>query len=210
MKVIVNCAMSADGKIALRTRRQTKISNEADKERVHKLRNSADAVLVGIETVISDNPKLTVNPKYVKRPRNPVRIVLDSYGRIPKDALVLDGKAKTIIVTNEGSRATFPNVEVIRCGKKDVDLEKLMPILQRKGIKKLLVEGGSKVIWSFLDSRIADEVNIFVGSIVIGGEKAPTPAGGEGASDEASIVPLRLKRATAFGNGILLTYQVVK
>ena len=202
--------MSADGKIALRTRKQTKISNEEDKKRVHQLRNSADAILVGIETVLSDDPKLTVNEKYVKHPRHPIRIVLDSYGRTPRNALVLDGKAKTYIVTNEKTTKTFPNAEVIRSGMDEVDLKKLMRILENKGIEKLLVEGGSKVIWSFLDSKIADEVNIFVGSMVIGGEKAPTPAGGNGAPDEKSIVALKMKDAKAMGNGILLTYKVVK
>lgn len=210
MRVIINCAMSADGKIALTTRRQTKISNEDDKRRVHKLRNSVDAILVGIETVLSDDPKLTVNAKYVKRPRHPVRVVLDSYGRTPKDALVLNGESKTIIVTNESTRKTFPNAEVIRSGKTDVDLRKMLRALSRKGIKKLLVEGGSRVIWSFLESGIADEVDIFVGSIVIGGEKAPTPAGGQGATDEKHIVALRLKNAKVLGNGVLLRYKVVK
>jgi len=202
--------MSADGKIALRSRKQTAISNEADKKRVHALRNSADAILVGIETVLSDDPKLTVNPKYVRNPRNPVRIVLDSYGRTPRRAKVLDGSAETIIVTNESSRATFPSAEVIRCGRAEIDLKKLIPILDRRGIRRLLVEGGSKVIWSFLESRIADEVNIFVGSMVIGGEKAPTPAGGEGATDEKSIVSLKLRGAKVMSGGVLLTYKVVK
>lgn len=210
MKVIVNCAMSADGKIALRTRKQTRISNEEDRKRVHQLRNSVDAILVGIETVLSDNPKLTVNKKYVKQPRHPVRIVLDSHGRTPRNALVLDGKARTIIVTNERTSKTFPNAEVIRSGNNDIDLMKLITILEKKGIKKLLVEGGSRVIWSFLNSKIADEVNIFVGSMVIGGEESPTPAGGEGAPNEKSIVSLKLKDAKVMGSGVLLTYKVVK
>lgn len=202
--------MSADGKIALRTRRQTRISNEEDKRRVHKLRNSVDAILVGIETVLSDNPKLTVNKKYVRNPRNPVRIVLDSSGRTPKKAMVLNGATETIIVTNERCARIFPNADTIRCGKRQVDLEKLISLLERRGIGTMLVEGGSKVIWSFLQSRLADEVNIFVGSMAIGGEKSPTPAGGEGAPDEKSIVALRLKRVRALGNGVLLTYEVVK
>ena len=202
--------MSADGKIALRTRRQTHISNEEDKRRVHKLRNSSDAILVGVETVISDNPKLTVNPKYVKRPRHPLRIILDSKGRTPKNALVLDGTSKTLIVTNEKCKKVFPNAATTRCGKQEVDLKKLIRILEKKNISTLLVEGGSKVIWSFLRSRIADEVNIFVGSIVIGGDKSPTPAGGVGAETEKAIVALRLRRMKAVGNGVLLTYEVVK
>jgi len=210
LKVVVNCAMSADGKIALRTRRQTRISNEEDKRRVHKLRNSSDAILVGVETVIADNPKLTVNPKYVKRPRHPLRIILDSKGRTPKNALVLDGTSKTLIVTNEKCKKVFPNAATTRCGKQEVDLKKLIRILEKKNISTLLIEGGSRVIWSFLRSRIADEVDIFVGSMVIGGDKSPTPAGGAGAETEKAIVALRLRRMKAVGNGVLLTYEVVK
>ena len=210
MRVIVNCAMSADGKIALKTRRQTKISNEEDRRRVHRLRNSCDAILVGIGTVLRDDPTLTVSAKYVKRPRHPIRIVLDSTGRTPKDAMVLDGTSKTIVVTNEHCRKTFRNADVIRCGKRFVDLGKLLNILEKRGIQKLLVEGGSRVIWSFLKSRLADEVRLFIGSMVIGGDKAPTPAGGEGAESEKTIVELRLKSSEVIGDGILLTYEVVK
>lgn len=210
MRIIVNCAMSADGKIALRTRRQTKISNEEDRSRVHHLRNSADAILVGVETVLSDDPKLTVNPKYVRNPRHPVRVVLDSKGRTPAGALVLNGAARTLIVTNDKCKRTFANAEAIRCGKDDVDLVRLVPVLEKLGIKSLLVEGGSKVIWSFLKSRLADEVYIFVGSMVLGGEASPTPAGGDGAAAEKDIVALRLKSSRALGNGVLLKYEVVK
>lgn len=210
VKVVINCAMSADGKIALRTRKQTKISNEDDKKRVHQLRNRSDAILVGIETVISDDPKLTVNKKYVRNPKNPIRIVLDSDGRTPLNALVLNGAAPTLIVTNEKCRKKFPNAETVRCGKKDVDLTKLMTLLEKRGVRTLLVEGGSKVIWSFLRSKIADEVNIFVGSMVIGGDESPTAAGGEGAENERAIVALRLSSARVLGGGVLLRYEVVK
>lgn len=210
MRVIINCAMSADGKIALKNRRQTRISNEEDKRRVHRLRNSVDAILVGVETVLSDNPKLTINEKYVRRPRMPTRIVLDSTGRTPSGALVLDGRAPTIIVTNDSCRRRFPNAEVIRCGRDEVDLRRLLRKLEKRGIRSLLVEGGSRVIWSFLESRLADEVSIFVGSMVIGGEGSPTPAGGGGAESEKAVVPLKLISAKVLGNGVLLRYRVVK
>ncbi len=210
LHITINCAMSADGKIALKTRRQTPISNEEDKKRVHVLRNSSDAILVGVETVISDNPKLTVKEKYVKNPRHPIRVVLDSNGRTPSDSLVFDGKAETIIVTSEGCSKTFPNAKTIRCGRDDVDIPRLIPILEGMSIKKLLVEGGSTIIWSFLKNRLADEVNIFIGSIVIGGERAPTPAGGDGASETLEMVPLRLKGAKVLGSGVLVRYEVVK
>jgi 2,5-diamino-6-(ribosylamino)-4(3H)-pyrimidinone 5'-phosphate reductase len=210
LKVIINCAMSVDGKIALKTRKQTRISNEVDKKRVHALRNSSDAILVGIETVLCDDPKLTVNSKYVKNPRKPLRIVLDSNGRTPKGALVLNGAAPTMIVTNEKSKRIFPNAETVRFGMNDVDLPRLLAYLKKRGIKKLLVEGGSRVIWSFLESRLADEVNIFVGSVVIGGEESPTPAGGVGAESEKNLVALKLISAKALGSGVLLRYRVIK
>lgn len=210
MKITINCAMSADGKIALRTREQTRISNEEDKRRVHRLRNSVDAILVGVETVLADDPKLTVNEKYVKHPRNPVRIVMDSRGRTPRKALVLNGAARTLIVTSDECKKTFPTAETIRCGKKEVDIRKLVPLLEKLGIRTLLVEGGSRVIWSFLRTKLADEVDIFIGSMVIGGEESPTPAGGEGAAVEKEIVQLKLVSSKVLGNGILLRYEVAK
>jgi 2,5-diamino-6-(ribosylamino)-4(3H)-pyrimidinone 5'-phosphate reductase len=202
--------MSADGKIALKSRRQTAISGDEDLRRVHMLRNSCDAILVGVETVLSDDPNLTVKEKYVRKPRNPVRIVLDSRGRTPIGAQVLNGAAKTVIVTNERCKKIFPKAEVIRCGTKGIDLPRLLDALEKMGIGCLLVEGGSKVIWSFLEKRLADEVTIFIGSMVIGGDESPTPAGGIGAVDEQGIIPLTLKSSKVLGSGILLTYEVVK
>ena len=210
LKVVINFAMSADGKIALKSRRQTAISDEADKKRVHELRNRSDAILVGIGTVLSDDPKLTVNEKYVERTKNPLRIVLDSRGRMPSGALVLNGAAPTLVVTSEECSKSFPNTETIRCGKGEVDLGRLLEILEERGIQSLLVEGGSRVIWSFLEKRLADEVHMYIGSMVIGGDSAPTPAGGEGAADEGEIVALTLKSCEAIGEGILLKYQVTR
>ena len=210
MKVIINCAMSADGKIALRTRRQTAISNEEDLRRVHELRNSNDGILVGVGTVLADDPKLTVKHEYVASPKNPVRIVLDSNGRTPPGARVLDGSARTIVVTSEDCSKAFANSEVVRCGAGRVDLPRLIPILEDMGIRSILVEGGSEVIWSFLRTGLADEMFLFVGSMVIGGEDSPTPAGGEGAGGIDEVVPLRLMDAEGVGNGILLRYEVVR
>jgi 2,5-diamino-6-(ribosylamino)-4(3H)-pyrimidinone 5'-phosphate reductase len=202
--------MSADGKIALPSRRQTKISNEEDMKRVHKLRNECDAVLVGIGTVLSDDPKLTVKEKYVPTPNQPARIVLDSKGRIPKDAQVLSPAAPTIIVVTEKCENKIQGAETIICGKEEIDIPQLLEILEKKGIKKLMVEGGEAVIWSFLRQRLADEMFIFVGSMVIGGKESPTPAGGKGAQNEAEILNLTLKSAEKLGSGVLLHYGVEK
>lgn len=210
MYVIINCAMSVDGKIALPSRVQTKISNEEDMKRVHLLRNKCDAILVGINTIISDDPKLTVKERYVKNPRKPVRIVLDSKLRISDNANVLDRNAPTIIATSEGYSGKIKNAEIIECGKYSVDLKKLLRILYERGIKKLLVEGGSATIWSFLNEKLADELMVFVGSVVIGGEKSPTPAGGEGVKCFEEILPLKLIDVKRIGDGVLLHYKVVK
>jgi 2,5-diamino-6-(ribosylamino)-4(3H)-pyrimidinone 5'-phosphate reductase len=208
--VIINCAMSADGKIALPSRRQTRISNDEDLKRVHELRNRCDAILVGIETVLSDDPKLTVKESYVPDPKQPVRIVVDSNGRIPEDALVLSSDSPTIIAVSESCERTIEGPEFLVCGKDKVDIPLLLEILDRKGIKTLLVEGGETVIWSFLNQRLADEFYIFVGSMVIGGLTSPTPAGGEGAKTELDIIPLKLKEVRKIGDGVLLQYGVEK
>ncbi len=208
--VIINCAMSADGKIALPTRRQTRISNEEDLLRVHRLRNQSDAVLVGIGTVLADDPKLTVKKRYVPDPKQPIRIVLDSTGRTPKNAEVLSPDAKTIIFVSEKFQNKFEGAEIIVCGKERVNLPKLCHILDERGIKTLLVEGGEAVIWSFLKERLADEFNVFIGSMIIGGEKSPTPAGGEGVKTEGDILGLDLKKVEKLGDGSLLSYGVKK
>ena len=210
VKVTINCAMSVDGKIALKSRRQTKISNEADKKRVHELRNSVDAILVGIGTILTDDPKLTVKRKYVPDAKDPVRIVLDSNGRTPHDSMVLNGEARTIVVTSGDCTVELPNAEMLRCGKGRVDIASLLPMLEKRGIRTLLVEGGAEVIWSFLESRLADELYLFIGSIVIGGDTSPTPAGGEGAASVEEAVELRLIRAEVIGDGVLLRYEVAK
>lgn len=210
MKVTINCAMSADGKIALSSRRQTDISNEEDRKRVHELRNTVDGILVGIGTVITDDPRLTVKREYVEEPKNPVRIILDSKGRTPPDAAVLNGEARTLIITAEECEKEFPNAETVRCGTDRVDIAKAMQILEGMGIRSILVEGGAEVMWSFLKSRLADEMYIFIGSLVIGGDSSPTAAGGEGAESLEDTVELRLRNAEIVGDGVLLEYEVVK
>lgn len=205
-RVLINCAMSADGKLALPSRKQTRISSEDDMARVYRLRNDADAVLVGVNTVISDDPKLTVKRKYVNEPRNPLRIVLDSRGRTPPNSRVLDGTAPSLVVTSEECDAQFDGVETLRCGKGRVDLMRLLEILSERGIERVLVEGGGNVIWSFIEKGLFDELTIYVGSMVIGGSVSPTPADGEGATSEEGIVPLKLVGIERLGNGVLLRY----
>ncbi|TET90964.1 MAG: 2,5-diamino-6-(ribosylamino)-4(3H)-pyrimidinone 5'-phosphate reductase [Methanomassiliicoccales archaeon] len=207
-KVIVNCAVSIDGKIALPSRRQTRISNEEDIARVHRLRNECDAILVGVGTILSDDPNLTVKEKYVQDARKPLRIVLDSNGRTPLEAEVLKGDAPTLIVTSEGCESTFGQAEVARFGEDEVDISSLLSHLYEKGVRKVLVEGGETVIWTFLKEGLVNELKVFVGSMVIGGVRSPTLAGGEGAAAFEDIIPLVLTKSRQLGDGILLEYEV--
>jgi len=207
-RVIINAAMSVDGKIALSDGKAVRLSNDEDLRRVHRLRAHVDAILVGVGTVLMDDPKLTVKSTYAKG-RNPLRIVLDSDGKTPERAHVLDGSAPTLIVTSEESARQFPNAEVLRCGKDEVDLPLLLDRLATRGIKTMMVEGGSTVIWSFLHHRLADELKIFVSSRALGGHSAPTLAGGQGAASLKESTRLRLDRTRLLGDGVLLEYSVV-
>jgi 2,5-diamino-6-(ribosylamino)-4(3H)-pyrimidinone 5'-phosphate reductase len=207
--VTVNCAMSADGKIALSSRRQTRISSEEDIARVHRLRNRSDAILVGIGTVLADDPSLLVKEKYVKRSRRPLRIVLDSNGRTPLNANVISPGTPTLIaMSNERASRHWPeNVETVVLGDGDrVSIPRLLDELDGRKIKKLLVEGGSEVIWSFLKERAVDRLSIYVGSLVLGGT-GPTPAGGAGVARLADAFRLSLVGARRLGDGVLLVYE---
>jgi len=206
-KIIINAAMSVDGKIALVGGKRIKISDEEDFRRVHELRASVDAILVGINTVLMDDPKLTVKEKFVPNARNPVRVVLDSKLRIPDNARVLNSMARTIIATTENAEERKLNAEIIRCGKMRVDLRCLMEELWKRGIKSVMVEGGSTVISSFLREGLVDEISVFIGSMIIGGG-APTLVGGEGAKDRDEVIRLKLLSCERLGYGILARYGV--
>ena len=117
--VLVNCAMSADGKIAGPERTQVAISSDEDKARAKSLRRKYDAILVGVGTVIADDPHLTL--KDLDYDTNPVRIVLDPHGRTPDDAKILDGRAPTVMVTLEGCDREWDCEEIYRFGKEEID-----------------------------------------------------------------------------------------
>ncbi len=198
--------MSADGKIALPNRKQIRLSNEEDMIRVNTIREKSDAILVGIGTVLEDNPNLTIKGND-RISTNPVRIVLDTNGRTPLDSNVLNNQAKTMIaVGNNFSEETLGNAEIIKCGNKEIDIKLLIKKLYNKGIETILVEGGETVLWSFLKENLFDEINIFVASLIIGGEKTPTVAGGNGFTTKIDTLELTLKKAEKMGNGILLKY----
>ncbi|HUL39331.1 MAG TPA: 2,5-diamino-6-(ribosylamino)-4(3H)-pyrimidinone 5'-phosphate reductase [Methanomassiliicoccales archaeon] len=205
--VIINCAMSADGKIAGKSRKQVRISSQEDLERVRKLRSESEAILVGVNTVLADDPHLTV--KGLSREEGPIRIVLDSNGRTPDGAKVLNEGARTLIVTNKSCARTWPGAEALRIGEGLIDLHELMRELEARKVQRLMVEGGGETIWSFFKAGLVDEYRVFVGSIILGGRTAPSPVDGEG-FEEACCVRLQLKGTEALGDGVLLCYEVVR
>lgn len=207
--IIINAAMSIDGKIALATRQQTRLSSEEDMKRVHHLRREVDGILVGIGTVLADNPKLTV--KYFHTEKPPKRIVVDSKLRIPEGSELLKPYAPTIIATTENSpQRSFPeHVEVIRCGSEYVDLKKLMEILYSKGIRKILVEGGGKIINSFIKLGLVDELSVYISPVVIGGG-APTLCDGEGAKKYEEMIRFEIIEYKRMGEGLLIRFRPVR
>ena len=212
-RVIINCAMSADGKIALPNRKQLKISCEEDIQRMYQLRNACDAVLVGVGTILSDNPKLTVKETYVKHPRHPLRIILDTRCRTPVDALAVNQTANTLLITAKPCAKTYPGtVDIVQCETDEhglIDLPHVLNMLYQRGIKTLMVEGGSTVIWNFLRKKVVDDMYLYIGPLVIGGEHTPTLAEGSGVKRSNEVIPLEIVDVKRLGPGILLHYRMI-
>ena len=208
--------MTADGKIAMPDGARLTISSKEDFTRVHRLRNSCDAILVGINTILHDDPSLLVKEAFIKNPRHPLRIVLDSNGRIPAKATVLDNRAKTLIAVTRSKEPKVlrklgnkKNIEVKAFGRGTVDLKALLAHLSKRGVQSVMVEGGGETIWSFLEGAFVDEMTIFVGNMVVGG-RGPTPASGQGASIVSEAVSLELVSVQRMPGGVLLRYRPKK
>jgi len=179
---------------------------------MYRLRNASDAVLVGIGTILADDPKLTVKETYVPHPHQPLRVILDGKGRTPSHALALNTTSNTLILTTKGYTKTYEgaHIEVAEC-KTDtnglLDLNDALDILYQKGVRKLLVEGGGTVIWNFLKKRLVDDLYIYIGSCIIGGKDTPTVADGEGISLEEEIT-LKIVEVKQIGAGVLMHYRL--
>ncbi len=200
LKVIINSAMSIDGKISSYSG-NSRISSKKDLVRVHKLRSKVDAIVVGINTVLIDNPMLTI--RYIRNNRiSPTRIIVDSYGRIPLDSKILRSatKIKTIIVvTKQASRDTIEEIKksgayVIIIGSKLVNLKRLFKILYDMGYRKILIEGGGELNWSCLHDGIVNELIITIAPKILGGRDAITLVEGRGYSAISQGIKLKLTK----------------
>jgi 2,5-diamino-6-(ribosylamino)-4(3H)-pyrimidinone 5'-phosphate reductase len=219
--VFVNVAMSADGKISTRERRQVRISGPMDRSRVDLLKAESDAIMVGIGTVLADNPSLTVKSEELRGQRvkkgmeeNPIRIVVDSLARTPPDADILHkGKGTRIIAISrkadeERVIRLEHHAEIVRAGDTAVDLPALLESLGERGIHRLMVEGGGRLIGGLFREHLVDQLYTYVGNIVIGGDSSPTPADGTGFLTEDEFVRLRRMELSPLEDGVLIHWKV--
>ena len=213
--VVLKTAMSLDGKIATHTGKSQWITGEAARQRVHKYRDTYDGIMVGIGTVLADNPSLTARLPDGQG-KNPVRIVVDSKARTPLDAnLVTDGAALTIIAVT--AKAPQERVQALKdkgvaimvAGDgEQVDMDLLMQKLGEMEICSVFVEGGGQVNFSLLKAGLVDKVHAFIAPKLIGGRDALTPVEGAGFAELTEAVELERTTIETIGQDILLTGYV--
>lgn len=208
--VIMSAAISLDGKIATRTG-DSKLSSKSDIKRVHKLRSEVDAILVGKNTILQDNPMLTV--RHV-RGKNPVRIVLDSQGQIPTSSKLIQTSyyIPTIIAVskkapkkNLAKLGRFP-VDIVIAGKTKVELKQLLRFLRKQNIRTILLEGGGTTNWDFVNQGLIDEAIITITPYLVGGKEAKTLVDGDGFSTISKSLRLKLRKVVRKNDEIILYY----
>jgi len=184
--IILNAAMTIDGKIATKEG-DSELSDKVDWKEVHKLRTQVDAIMVGKDTILKDNPKLHI--KYYNH-KGYYRIVLDSNLTIPLESNVISFQPEiypTIICTTENvpfiKQRDYEErgVKIIRAGDgKRVDLIKLLPILKNLGINTILLEGGGNLNWSFIQNNLIDNIRLTIAPWIVGGKEATSLVEGIG------------------------------
>lgn len=211
--VILKSAMTLDGKIATVTGDSKWITNDDSRKFVHQIRNRVSGILVGVGTVIADNPYL--NTRLEEGPvSHPVRIILDTKARTPLDANVLENldEIRTIIATTAMApaeqlrRLEDKGAEILLLPIKDehVDLEALMTALGELEIDSVLIEGGSLVNYSAIEAEVVDKVIFFIAPKIVGGETAKTPMGGTGKMLMRDAITLENIRLRQFGGDIMI------
>lgn len=222
--VILNAAMTLDGKIATKTG-SSEISGKEDLERVHEIRKEVDAIMVGIGTVLADDPRLTVHKINAKKEDNPVRVVVDNKARTPLDFRILNDDAETVIAVssicdenNPGcdmdavSRANelSKKADVFYSSEESVDLREFMEYLYSKDIETLMLEGGSTLNFSMIRENLIDEVKICIAPMIVGGKDSKTFFDGEGFDYMNDAIQLKLEKYYPLGKDFVMEYKVLK
>lgn len=218
--------MTADGKIATRTGASKWITGEAARKRVQYSRKIYSGIMVGIGTVLADDPMLTCR---LENAKNPVRIICDSSLRIPLDSNIVktakevptiiactiskEGKEKSkqdLIIEEKIEKLQQAGCEVIHIGrsKTGVNLKELMKLLGEKGIDSILLEGGSSLNYSALQAGIISKVETYIAPKIFGGELAKTPVGGIGVEEPGQAFFLKNPKITQIEQDILMEWEV--
>ncbi len=220
--IFINSAISLDGKLSTRERKQVKISNKEDLERVDSLRAGADAVMVGSNTVAIDDPKLTVKSEALRNqrkakgmPENPAKVMVGSIKNIRVDGDFLNyGNAEKIIFTTE--KEDIKKIEELRkkakvyvLGKQKTNVKEMIEILSGLGMKRIMVEGGGTLNYEMLEAGLVDEIYVAIGPMIFGGKDAPTLADGEGLLYEKKI-NLEPIGTETLGDVYVLKYKVLR
>lgn len=215
--VVLKAAMTLDGKIATATGQSKWITNETSRAYGYKLRDIYDGIMVGINTVIEDNPMLTAR---VDGGKNPIRIVVDSSLKIDINAnVVQDKSAKTIVATTDKAdkdkilKLQAQDVDVIVVDKDEndkVDIEKLLDILGQQNICSILVEGGATLSGSFVAKKLVDKVYFFIAPKIVGGKEAKTPVAGTGILNLQEALALKDIQIEKLEEDILIIGRVDK
>jgi diaminohydroxyphosphoribosylaminopyrimidine deaminase/5-amino-6-(5-phosphoribosylamino)uracil reductase len=201
--VTAKFAMSLDGKIATRAGESRWITGEEARKHGHRLRHQHDAVLVGINTVIADDPQLTTRLNDLEDPRQALRVVVDSQLRIRQSARIVG--QNTIIATTRTGRVGA--AEVVRLPADDGGRVSLPALLEELGNRKLisvLIEGGAEVHGAFFSQSLVDKVYAYVAPRLIGGHGAPGPLGGKGIDHLVDAIPLRDLDFTRLGDDLMI------
>ncbi len=213
--VALKAALSLDGKIATSAGESKWITGKKAREDGHYLRQKYDAILVGINTVIADDPFLTCR---IPGGRNPYRIVLDTFLRIPEEANILsleDSPEKTIIfcggqATEEKAEKIKRKARVIKLPGERFTLSNVLTILAETEIASILIEGGAQIHGSFIRERLVDKYYLYLAPTMIGGQKAPGFFGGEGFSYLSEAPRLMFHETKKIGEDLRMTLYPAK
>lgn len=214
--VTAKFAVSLDGKIATRTGDSRWISGEESRRYVHGLRHATDAIMAGINTVLTDDPRLTArvgSGQGGTGHRQPLRVIIDSSGRTPPEARLFQEYGQTMIVTGgplkpepkAAYQAVGAEILEIPLGDGRVDLAAMLQQLGARGITSVLVEGGGTLLGSLFAAELVDKVVAFVAPIIIGGAQAATPVGGHGVALVADAWQLNRVKVDRFDTDIMVS-----
>ncbi|MCL6586108.1 MAG: bifunctional diaminohydroxyphosphoribosylaminopyrimidine deaminase/5-amino-6-(5-phosphoribosylamino)uracil reductase RibD [Anoxybacillus sp.] len=205
--VTMKFAASLDGKIATKTGESKWITSEEARQDVHRYRARHDAILVGVDTVIADNPSLTV--RLPEGGKNPIRLILDTHLRTPLEAnVVQDGAAETWIIVGSDVPSerialyTRPHVRIVSMPTSTIDIRELLSMLAAHKITSVFVEGGAKVHDSFIRAGAVQEIIAYFAPKIIGGSEAKTPVEGIGFAHMTDVLELTIKRVETIGRDI--------